>query len=80
MSGAHNQSPLVRTPGAATVASLSKVVTAAVQAICFWLAVALPLAYLPLLVGGLAGSELVPFGILLAANALSLAVGHDHAR
>ena len=52
-----------------------------VRAAAFWLAVALPFAYLPMLVGGI-GSEtqLLTFLALLAANVLALLVGHDHQR
>lgn len=53
--------------------------TAAIQAACFWLAIALPFLYVPLLV---AGVETRPEGlallVLLALNALSLLVGHSH--
>jgi hypothetical protein len=55
-------------------------VTTAVRAAAFWLAVALPVAYLPLLAGGVAGNELVPFVALLATNLLALTLGHDYAR
>lgn len=46
----------------------------------FWAAIVLPFLYLPLLVGGLAGSELVAFFGLMAANAVALLVGHDYGR
>jgi len=49
-----------------------------VRFVAFWLAVALPFLYLPLLVGGLNGSELTAFGALLAANAVALVVGHGY--
>ena len=52
-----------------------------VRALAFWLAVALPFAYLPLLVGGIGTeAELVTFAGLVAANAVALLVGHDHHR
>ena len=51
------------------------------RAVAFWLAVALPFAYLPLLAGGIADeAELATFLVLMAANALALLVGHDHRR
>jgi len=53
--------------------------TAAIRATCFWLAIALPFLYVPLLI---AGVETRPEGlallVLLALNALSLLVGHSH--
>jgi hypothetical protein len=51
------------------------------RAAAFWLAVALPFAYLPLLADGIAGeAELVTLLGLMAANAVALLVGHDHRR
>ena len=46
----------------------------------FWLAVALPLLYLPLLVGGLTGAEVQAFIGLLALNCASLLLGRNYAR
>ena len=80
MSGAHSQSPRLRHVGSTAVESLSARVISAVQALAFWLAVTLPLAYLPLVVDGLSAGEHLPFLALLAANVLALTVGHDHAR
>jgi hypothetical protein len=80
MSGAHSESP--RLPGVGTnpLASIANLATTAVQAVAFWLAVVLPLAYLPLVAGGVTASELVPFAALLAVNVVALTVGHDHRR
>lgn len=51
------------------------------RAVAFWLAVALPFAYLPLLADGIGTeAELVTFLALMAANAVALLVGHDHRR
>lgn len=47
-------------------------------AVSFWLAIALPIAYPPLLAGGLTGSDGSLFVVLLAANALALLGGHGH--
>ncbi|MFB6095904.1 MAG: hypothetical protein ABEJ74_00760 [Haloferacaceae archaeon] len=46
----------------------------------FWLAVFLPVVYLPLLAGGLTTTEAVTFVALIAVNAVSLFVGHGYAR
>jgi len=46
--------------------------------VAFWTAVALPFLYLPLLAGGLTGSEPTAFVALLLANAVALVLGHDH--
>lgn len=52
-----------------------------VRALGFWLAVAIPLLYVPLLVGGFAGrSKVVAFVGLLALNVVALVVGHDYRR
>ena len=52
-----------------------------VRAAAFWLAVALPFAYLPLLAGGIGTeADLLTFAGLVAANAVALLVGHDHRR
>lgn len=45
----------------------------------FWSAVLLPLAYVPMLAGGVAGSQPSLFGALLAAHAVALVAGHDYA-
>ncbi|WP_435175487.1 hypothetical protein [Halorussus sp. AFM4] len=44
----------------------------------FWSAVALPLAYLPMLAGGFAAGEAPVFAALLAAHALALVAGHGY--
>lgn len=80
MSGAHSPSSRLPGVGTHTLASLPSMVTTALRAAAFWLAITLPLAYLPLLTGGIAGNELVPFVALLAANLLALTLGHDYAR
>lgn len=51
-----------------------------VRFVGFWLAVVLPLIYLPLLVGGLSATETTLFVVLLALNVLSLFAGHGYAR
>lgn len=50
----------------------------AVQFAAFCAAVALPLAYLPLLAGGLPGSEAVPFAGLLITHTAFLLAGHGY--
>ena len=49
-----------------------------VRFVAFWVAVALPFLSLPLLVGGLEGSEPVVLGALLAVNVVALVVGHGY--
>ncbi|MFB6196591.1 MAG: hypothetical protein ABEI80_10500 [Haloplanus sp.] len=56
------------------------VVAAPLRFIAFWVAVALPFLYLPLLVGGLQGEQLTVFATLLAINATALVLGHEHGR
>ncbi|SFR55775.1 hypothetical protein [Halogeometricum limi] len=57
-----------------------KLVAYPIQFVAFWLAVALPFLYLPLLYGGLSGGQATVFGSLLALNAAALIVGHGHSR
>ena len=46
--------------------------------LAFWAAILLPLAYLPLIHGGLTGSEPTVLGALVAVNVVSLVVGHGY--
>jgi hypothetical protein len=56
-------------------------VSRAVAAVCFWLAIALPLIYIPLLTrGGESVGDVQTLGTLLAVNAVALVVGHTHRR
>jgi hypothetical protein len=80
MSGVHSRFPAPSLPETTLVARLSTLLTAAVRAVAFWLAVVFPLTYLPLLGDGVTGSELVPFVALLAGHVLALTLGHDYAR
>ncbi|MDS0299438.1 hypothetical protein NDI76_11860 [Halogeometricum sp. S1BR25-6] len=57
-----------------------RVVAYPVQFAAFWLAVALPFLYMPLLYGGVHGEQATVFGSLLALNAAALVVGHGHSR
>ena len=54
------------------------VVVAPLRFLAFWVAVALPFLYLPLLVGGLQGQQLTVFVGLLLANVVALVVGHEY--
>jgi VIT1/CCC1 family predicted Fe2+/Mn2+ transporter len=53
---------------------------ALIRFVSFWLAVALPIAYLPLLVGGLASWQVPTFLGLFALNVFALVMGHDYGR
>lgn len=64
-----------------TAARVGSTAIKPVRAVAFWLAVALPFAYLPMLAGGIGGEpELLTFAALVATNAVALLVGHDHHR
>lgn len=56
------------------------VLVRSIEAVAFWLAVALPFLYLPLLVNGISGQEAAVFVGLLVANVVALVVGHDYRR
>jgi hypothetical protein len=60
------------------LSAASQLLARPVEALAFWLAVVLPLAYLPLLLaGGLSTSTLLG---CLAVNALAHLLGHRHNR
>lgn len=59
-------------------AALRRSVLAPLRFLAFWASILLPLAYVPLLHGGLSGSEPTILGALVAVNAAALLVGHDH--
>lgn len=64
---------------AGTVLQPGESVLSPVRVLAFWIAVALPFLYLPLLVTGLENTATMSaFLALLAANAVTLYVGHSH--
>ena len=50
----------------------------AIRQAAFWLAVLLPVAYIPLLVDGLEGPRLGLFVVLASINLLAVILGADH--
>lgn len=80
MSGVHSRLPRLGVPETSPVARLSILVTTAVRAVAFWLAVVFPLTYVPLLGDGVGSGELLAFVALLAGHVLLLTLGHDYAR
>lgn len=44
----------------------------------FWLAIALPLLYIPLLFGGIQAGEVTAFSLMLVGNAVALVFGHGY--
>ncbi|WP_433624965.1 hypothetical protein [Halomicrococcus sp. NG-SE-24] len=69
--------------GRATVGVLEQCrahVLAPVRFVGFWSAVVLPFLYLPLLLGGLDGTEWTVFLSLLALDCLALLAGHSYGR
>lgn len=62
------------------VATTGRTLLAPIRAVAFWLAVALPFLYLPLLAVGLnQPSVITAFVALLTTNAVALMVGHSYA-
>lgn len=51
-----------------------------IEAVAFWLGVALPFAYLPVLAFGIEQASLLPLIGVLAANLVALVVGHGYAK
>jgi len=66
--------------GQSAADALRRAVVAPLRALSFWAAVLLPLAYLPLLSGGVTAGEGSVLLALVAANAAALYLGHGHAR
>jgi hypothetical protein len=52
--------------------------TVPIRFVAFWVAIALPFLYLPLLAGGLHGTEPTVFVALVAVNLVALVVGHGY--
>ena len=67
---------LGRVAGAATDAVRS--VLRNLRIASFWAAIVLPITYLPLLAGGLAGGDALLFAALVGINAGAFVFGHDH--
>ncbi|WP_135304381.1 hypothetical protein [Haloarcula amylovorans] len=64
-----------------TVPNIGQSLLAPIRGIAFWIAIALPFLYLPLLASGLqSGSVRTAFAALVACNAVALLIGHSHAR
>ena len=63
-------------PGPA--AAVAAVVLGPVRAAAFWSAVALPVAYLPLVATGIVWDRPLAFCALLTLNAVAFLVGHAH--
>jgi len=54
---------------------------APIRGIAFWIAIALPFLYVPLLASGLQSSPVrIVFAALVVCNAVALLVGHPYAR
>ncbi len=60
--------------------AFADMVVVVVRFVGFWVAIALPFLYVPLLLQGLSNGDLLLFVGLLMANAFALVVGHDHGR
>lgn len=73
--------PIRSLSGCDIVAPVWSTLAWGIRAISFWLAIALPFLYLPLLVDGLQGANHgLVFGALLALHVGALVVGHEHRR
>lgn len=57
-----------------------RVLAAPFRVVAFWMAIALPFLYLPLLYRGLSGQEATVLIGLVALNGLALVLGHDYRR
>ncbi|MFB6075418.1 MAG: hypothetical protein ABEJ89_10430 [Haloarculaceae archaeon] len=63
-----------------TLATVRRIAFRPVETAAFWAAVALPLAYVALMVGGLDGHDLLLLVGVAAVHVLALGLGRDHAR
>ncbi|WP_049986216.1 hypothetical protein [Halobellus rufus] len=67
-----------RLPDPSPVRSTVAFLAVPLRFVAFWTAVALPFLYVPLLLGGLDGSEPTVFFALFSANVVALVVGHGY--
>ncbi|WP_336024799.1 hypothetical protein [Halobellus salinisoli] len=67
-----------RLTASSTVAPSITALAAPLRFVAFWTAVTLPFLYVPLLLGGLEGSEPTVFLALLGANVVALLLGHGY--
>jgi hypothetical protein len=63
---------------ASTASETVRSIARSLRGVSFWAAILLPITYLPLLSGGLAGSEALLFVALIAVNAGAFVLGHDY--
>lgn len=63
------------------LAPIRRVLERGVRTISFWLAIAIPFLYVPLVLEGFAGhTDVLTFLGLLALNVVALVAGHDYGR
>lgn len=82
MSSSHPM-PGFDTPAVATdlFGPVASIVVSTVRTVAFWIAVALPFLYVPLLLGGGTGANvLLSVAALVVVNVVALVVGHGHRR
>ena len=63
---------------ASTAKETARTAARSLRVVSFWVAVVLPIAYVPLLVGGLVGSEALVFVALIGINAGAFVLGHEY--
>ena len=64
-----------------SVPSVGHSLLAPIRGIAFWITIALPFLYVPLLASGLQSSAVrLVFVVLVSCNVVTLLVGHSHAR
>ncbi len=65
--------------GRESIEQVTRTILAPLRAVAFWLAVALPFLYVPLLFTGLSDTTAITaFLILLGANVVALLLGHSY--
>lgn len=58
----------------------ASILVGTVRTIAFWVAIALPFLYVPLLASGSGANVLLPVAALAVVNVVALVVGHGHRR
>lgn len=79
MSSSTTNDPRLSLSTVSSVRTLGKHIVSPIRALSFWIAVALPFLYIPLLAMDLSSRPVIgAFLALLLCNAVTLLIGHSH--
>lgn len=80
MSTSESPSTLPLSDVVSPFARLTDALTGFVSFVAFWVGTLLPLAYVPLLAGGVLSTRPITFGALVAVNVAAMVLGHGYKR